>query len=233
MREMHAASSLHSAEEVEIWRGKTPPAKLPPQTGPIVQLHPASDAEMPRDPIEQVILRRGSARRFAQVPIELAQLSTVLDRASRGIPADFLEPQGTLLNHLYLIVNAVEGVDPGAYAFHRDRNALECLKAGNFRAQAGHLGLDQQLPAEAAAAIFFLADLQIIFERFGNRGYRAAQLEAGILSGKLYLAAYAQRASATGLTFYDDEVTQFFSPHAAGKSVTMLVAIGKNAKSLL
>jgi len=43
----------------------------------------------------------------------------------------------------------------------------------------------------------------------------------------------AQRVSATGLTFYDDEVTQFFSPHAAGKSVTMLVAVGKNAKSLL
>jgi SagB-type dehydrogenase family enzyme len=233
MREMHAASSLHSAEEVETWRGSTPLAELPPPTGPIVQLHAASDSEMTRDPIEQVILRRGSARKFAQVPIELEQLSTTLDRATRGIPADFLEPQGTLLNDLYLIVNAVEGVEPGAYVFHRDRNALECLKAGSFRAQAGHLGLDQQLPAEAAADIFFLADLQRILERFGNRGYRAVQLEAGILSGKLYLGAYAQRVSATGLTFYDDEVTQFFSPHAAGKSAIMLVAIGKNAKSLL
>jgi hypothetical protein len=37
--------------------------------------------------------------------------------------------------------------------------------------------------------------------------------------------------SATGLTFYDDEVIRFFSPHAHGKSVTMLVAVGKNAKS--
>jgi hypothetical protein len=59
------------------------------------------------------------------------------------------------------------------------------------------------------------------------------QLEAGILSGKLYLGAYAQHVSATGLTFYDDEVIRFFSPHASGKSVTMLVATGKNAKSLL
>ncbi len=233
MHEMHAASSLHSAEEVALWRDNAPLAKLPPPTGQIVQLHPASDAEMPRDPIEQVILRRGSARKFAQAPIGLAQLSTILDRATRGIPADFLEPQGSLLNDLYLIVNAVEGLAPGAYVFHRDRNALECLKAGNFRAQAGHLGLDQQLPAEAAADIFFLANLQRTLERFGNRGYRAVQLEAGILSGKLYLAAYAQRVSATGLTFYDDEVTQFFSPHAAGKSAIMLVAVGKNAKSLL
>jgi SagB-type dehydrogenase family enzyme len=233
MHEIHAASSLRSAAEVQAWRGNAPLATLLVPTGPIVPLQPYSDAEMPRDPIEQVILRRGSARKFAQVPITLRQLSTMLDRATRGIPADFLDTQGTHLNDVYLIVNAVEGLDPGAYAYHRDLHVLECLRTGNFRAQAGHLGLDQQLPAEAAANIFFLADLQMILERFGNRGYRAVQLEAGILSGKLYLGAYAQRVSATGLTFYDDEVTQFFSPHAHGKSVMMLVATGKNAKSLL
>ena len=233
MREFHAASSLGSAEEVRTWRVSAPLAKLPTSRGLIVQLCPYSDAEMPRDPIEQVILRRGSARKFAQVPIELRQLSTMLDRATRGIPADFLDPQGTQLNEIYLIVNAVEGLDPGAYVYHRDRQVLECLRIGSFRAQAGHLGLDQQLAAEAAADIFFLTDLKIILGRFGNRGYRAVQLEAGILSGKLYLAAYAQRLSATGLTFYDDEVISFFSPHAHGKSVMMLVAVGKNARSLL
>jgi SagB-type dehydrogenase family enzyme len=231
MREMHAASSLHSAEEVEMWRGSTPLSELPPPTGAVVPLHPFSDEEMPRDPIEQVILRRGSARKFAQLPMGLAQLSTMLNRATRGVPADFLEPQGAQLNDLYLIVNAVEGVNPGAYVFHRDRGVLECLKEGNFRAQAGYLGLEQELPAEAAVDIFFLADLQGILQRFGNRGYRAVQLEAGILSGKLYLAAYAQRLGATGLTFYDDDVTRFFSPHAQSKSTIMLVATGKSAKS--
>jgi len=78
--------------------------------------------------------------------------------------------------------------------------------------------------------IFLLADLRAIFDRFGNRGYRAVQLEAGILAGKLYLAAYAQRLGATGLTFYDDDVTGFFSPHAEGKSATLLVAVGHGVK---
>ena len=61
-------------------------------------------------------------------------------------------------------------------------------------------------------------------------GYRAVQLEAGILGGKLYLGAYAQRLGATGLTFYDDEVIEFFSPHAAGKSAIFLMALGKSVK---
>src|ERR1700674_574153 len=235
MREMHAASSLNSAEEVAAWRGRTPldptrMADFPPPAGPVVQLTPLSDAEMPRDPIEQVILRRGSSRQFARTPISLTQLSTMLDRATRGIPADFLNPFGSQLNHLYLIVHAVEGLESGAYVFHRDRSVLECLKQGNFRDQAGYLGLEQQLPADAAVDIFFLAGLRPIFVRSGNRGFGAVQLEAGILGGKDYLAAYAQRLGATGLTFYDDEVTRFFSPHAEGKSAIFLVAVGKSVK---
>jgi SagB-type dehydrogenase family enzyme len=146
------------------------------------------------------------------------------------VPADFLDPMGSQLNHLYLIVHAVEGLDSGAYFFHRDRRSLECLKQGNFRAQAGYLGLEQALPADAAVDVFFLADLQVILQRFGNRGYRAVQLEAGILGGKLYLGAYAQYLGATGLTFYDDDVTRFFSPHAEGKSAIFLVALGNSAR---
>ncbi len=231
MREMHAASSLVSPEEVARWRGGTPLAHFPPPTGRVVELQPLSDAAMPRDPIEQVILRRGSSRRFARTPITLAQLSTMLDRATRGVPADFLDPAGSQLNHLYLIVNAVEDLEPGAYVFHRGRGVLECLKPGDFRDQAGYLGLQQALPADAAADVFFLADLRPILQRYGNRGYRAVQLEAGIIGGKLYLAAYAQRLGATGLTFFDDDVTAFFSPHAEGKSAIFLVALGHSAKT--
>jgi nitroreductase len=130
-----------------------------------------------------------------------------------------------------VIVHAVEGLEPGSYVLHRRPWALELLQPGNFRARAGYLGLEQALPADCSAAIFFVADLNRILDRFGNRGYRATQLEAGIIGGRLYLAAYAQRLGATGLTFYDDEVTDFFSPHAAGKSAIFLVALGKRARS--
>ena len=245
MREMHAASSLESPEEVAAWRQGTersslpsvseiPPVFIPPENvpaGPVVPLLSLSDTEMLLDPIEQVILRRGSSRKFARTSISLTQLSTILDRATRGVTTDFLTPSGPQLSHLYLIVHAVEGLAAGAYVFDRDRGVLECLKQGDFRAQAGYLGLEQALPADAAVDIFFLADLRPILERMGNRGYRAAQLEAGIIGGNLYLAAYAQRLGATGLTFYDDDVTLFFSPHAAGKSALFLVAVGNSVKT--
>jgi SagB-type dehydrogenase family enzyme len=189
-----------------------------------------SEKELPREPIERVILWRGSARRFSREPITFAQLSTILHRATRGLPADFLEPAGTALSDLYLIVHAVRDLPRGAYVFRRDLTALELLKEGDFRAQAGYLGLEQALPADASVDVFFLADLQPILERFGNRGYRAAQLEAGIVGGKLYLCSYALGLGASGLTFYDDDVTAFFSPHAEARSALFLVALGVPAK---
>ena len=127
----------------------------------------------------------------------------------------------------------MDDLPPGVYVFHRGLRALELLKEGDFRQQAGYLGLNQALPADASVDMFFLTDLNPVLERFGNRGYRLAQLDASITAGKIYLAAYAQRLGATGLTFYDDEATQFFSPHAQGKSVMFLVALGKRARRRL
>ena len=75
-----------------------------------------------------------------------------------------------------------------------------------------------------------MSELGEILERLGNRGYRAAQLEASITAGRLYLAAYAQKLAASGLTFYDDAVTHFFSPHAEGKNAMFLMALGKRAR---
>ena len=231
MLEMHDASSLASVQEVAQWRGKKP--VIPPYApaGEGVRLQPLPEEEQPKDTIEQVILRRGSTRAFDRTAsITLAQLSSILGYATRSFPADFLKSPGEQLNDLYLVVHSVQGLKPGAYFFRRDQNILELLREGEFRAEAHHLGLEQELPADACADIFFLADLKPILERYGNRGYRAVQLEAGAIGGRIYLAAYAQHLGATGLTFFDDDVASFFSPHAKNKSAIFLLAVGKPLK---
>src|SRR5438876_4252231 len=225
LRAIHEASSLRAPDEVAEWRGGP---RITPTTRTSIGAIPSE--AMPRDTIEQVILRRGSSRKFERHSISFEQLSVILHSSTQGIPADFLDPLGAQLNDLYVIVNAVGGLNPGAYVFQRDKGALECLKEGQFRNEAQYLGLQQDLPGDAAADIFFLADLNPILKRFGNRGYRAVQLESGIIGGKLYLAAYAQRLGATGLTFFDDDVINFFSPHSKGKSAIFLVALGKGQK---
>jgi SagB-type dehydrogenase family enzyme len=169
----------------------------------------------------ETILRRGSTRVFARKPINAADLATIMAVSSRHPRADFPP-----LSDTYLVVNAVEGIEAGAYYYRRESGEFDLLKAGNFRGEAGYLCLEQPLGFDCSALICYMADLERVLDALGNRGYRDAHLEAGLHGGRAYLAAYALRRGATGLTFYDDDTARFFSPHAARKSPLLMVAIG-------
>ena len=228
--ELHVASQLPSREAVISWRGNAPSRQE--ITSPFSQeTRQETPQETPSDAaaLTQAILNRGSTRRFARDPIALAHFRTVLEHATRGIPADFLGPEVSSLVDTYAIVNSVEDLPGGSYFYSPRDNELEMLRAGDFREESGHLGFEQALPADASAVLFFLTDLEGILARFGNRGYRVAQMEAGVLGGRMYLGVHSLGFGASGLTFYDDAVTQFFSPHADGKSTMFVLPLGRQA----
>ncbi|MDE1830041.1 MAG: SagB/ThcOx family dehydrogenase, partial [Thaumarchaeota archaeon] len=223
INEIHEASSLTSSQEVSKWRGYLSTANQPR----LKQIKLAKTLDS-NESVEQTIIRRGSTRRFSHDSISFEQLSTILHESTRGIVSDF---EHDIMNDIYLIINEVDGLGQGSYFYNKSENSLEILQVGNLRNVSGHLGLDQSLPYDASATIFFMVDLEKVLEKFGNRGYRVAQIDASITAGKMYLAAYGLNIGATGLTFYDDEVTEFFSPHASNKSVMFMLAVGKKAKN--
>jgi SagB-type dehydrogenase family enzyme len=181
------------------------------------------------DPVEdetglglgETILRRGSTRVFERESIGAGELAAIMASSRVHPNADF--PR---LTETYLIVNAVDGLQPGAYYYRRESGAFELIIGGDFRAQAGYLCLEQPLGADCSALIVYMADLEYALEGLGNRGYRDAHLEAGVLGGRAYLAAYALDRGATGLTFYDEDTAKFFAPHDAGMSPLLMVAVG-------
>lgn len=219
LRRMQHASALDTAPAARAWRAAvtSPPRAKPAALTPLPP--PAAGGRSLGDTIQ----RRGSSRRFTREPLTTAHLATALWAATRPLEADV--PGG--LVDLYLIVSAVDGIAPGAYAYHPQPHALETLAQGDFRRQAAYLCLEQPLAGDAAAVIFFLAPLQDLLATAGDRGYRVVNLEAGIAGGRAYLAAYAHGFGASGLTFYDADVVDFFSPHAAGKDAIFVTALGR------
>lgn len=218
---MHQASSLLASGEVAAVadaRVDLPPAPpLPPQGA----LKPDLLAAGSGLSLGETILRRGSTRVFAHRPITAEELATIMAASSRHPRADFPP-----LSDTYLIVNAVDGMEPGAYCYRRQAGEFELVRAGNFRREAGYLCLEQPLGADCSALVCYMTDLERALGALGNRAYRDAHLEAGLHGGRAYLAAYALGRGATGLTFYDDDTTNFFAPHAAGKSPLLMIAIG-------
>ncbi|QIO24413.1 SagB/ThcOx family dehydrogenase [Haloarcula sp. JP-L23] len=232
-------STLSAGTAAQAWRtrGERPVDGRRPGDGDRVELDPVGPDTASTRPLHTTIRRRGSCRAYERDTLSFRKLSTVLDRATRGVPMDVRADDGdsgtgAALQFVdcYCIVNGVADLEPGAYQYHPDAGELERIHAGESRQAARHLALDQQLGADAAVCIYFLADLDAVTDALGNRGYRVAQLEAALTAGRLYLSTYAHRdLGGTGLTFFDDVVTDFFEPRAAGQTPIFLYTLGRPA----
>jgi SagB-type dehydrogenase family enzyme len=224
LRQAYDDSALDSEPEVADWREPRGQVLHSDNVG-MQDLTPlgAPRSEAGRT-VGETIARRGSTREFSGEAITVEALSSALYHAVGEIPSDV--PAG--LVDLYVNVHAVAGLEPGAYVYDRRAHALAQLRAGDVRRTSAFLCLDQALGGTSSATVFFLGDLARTLERWGNRGYRLANLEAGLIGGRLYLGAYAQGFGATGLTFYDRAVVDFFAPHAAGRDALFVTALGRS-----
>ncbi|HET7035160.1 MAG TPA: SagB/ThcOx family dehydrogenase [Thermomicrobiaceae bacterium] len=229
---LHGASALASGAEASAWRADPLRRQPAAPSGPETALTPLSDAELPPLRIEDVILKRRSTRHYdTEVGIPFTAFSTLLDRSSRGFAADCLIPGAAPLHQQYLIVNGVEGLEPGVYRHEPSRHAVERLRAGEFRQQARRLAVNQEYAAHAHVNSYYLTNLGPVLEHYGNRGYRLAQLEPAIYAGKLHLGTHALGLGAVGSTSFDDEVIDFFSPEAADASYMFVVVFGKRRRT--
>jgi hypothetical protein len=143
------------------------------------------------DPLEQVVLARSSQRRMDPArSLSGDVLRTSLAAAMRGIT----------IPH-FVVVHAIDGLERGIYRWP-DLSAP--VRAGNLRPELYRVALDQGLPRDAAFVVIGAADVRAL----DDREYREAQLAAGLVEGRLHLAAYALGAGASGMTFLDSEIPE-------------------------
>ena len=140
-------------------------------------------------PIDEVVLARGSQRRMditRGLPEETLRTSMLV--AMRGIDVPHR-----------VVVHAVEGLAPGVY---RWPDLAAPARAGELRDELYRVCLEQGLASEAAFVVIGATDVGAL----DDREYREAQLAAGMVEGRLHLAAYSLGAGATGMTFLDSEI---------------------------
>ena len=106
--------------------------------------------------------------------------------------------RGTRVPH-FIAVHAVEGLAPGLY---RWPDLERPLRRGPLRDELWVACYGQDLGRDASFVVIGAVDLDLL----DDRGYREAQLDAGIVEGRLHLAAYALGIGASGMTFLDSEI---------------------------
>lgn len=202
----HRAGDLADTDEVAAWRAaagrlerEAPPPSVAPPDAPAVET------------IEAAILGRESTRRFEPRAIPGEGLAWPMAAAARPVPGDVAPDGGSLLRH-FLAVHEVDGLSPDAYRWKGGRP--EPVRGDGSRERTADICLGQDLGGDSAYTAFHCCRLAPVLAAVGARGYRAAQLEAGVASCRLQLAARTLGLGGTGLTFFDDEVSRLFATEA-------------------
>ncbi len=238
-----------SAEEVPYYLllGMHQSTLLPPDPGPCPAI-PSQKADPPqaepngiplpmkppRDlPLGQTARKRRSGVDFdPQASMAMEDLGALLAHARLSARADY---RGNLdqetysrLVYLYLYAHRVSGLSPGAYRYSPLTHQLQLIKEGDQRERAAYLSLEQALAAHACVAFSMIADLDQAGRFLGNRGYRYAHFEAGMIGQALYLGVEALGLNATGMgAFYDDEVHRYLGITREEGQVIYHFAVGK------
>jgi SagB-type dehydrogenase family enzyme len=202
------ANTMLEVDAVAAWQRAATVVSRPAPA--VVEPVPDGDTRLG---VEEVILRRGSTRILRNQTAPTALLEWGLAAAARAVPLD-AAPAGTLLEH-FVNVHDVADVEPGGYHYTATDGFQGRTRSHDVRAAGAHLCLDQPLGGDSAYTVFHAAALGPLFDTLGGRGYRAAQLEAGIAAGRLALNAVALGHGATGLTFYDGVVARYFRTRSA------------------
>lgn len=187
------------------------------------------------DPIWNVLRRRRSVRRYLDAPIQEAELSQLL-WASQGITqmrqnygfrtapsAGALYPVET-----YLVINAVEGVEPGVYHYGVKNHELEQLKAGDFRTEIARAALDQGMAAQANVVFVWTGVFGRSKWKYKQRAYRYVYLDAGHIAENLALAAVALGLGSCQIAaLYDEEANELLDVDGVEESTIYMTTVGR------
>jgi SagB-type dehydrogenase family enzyme len=233
LQRLHEASSIPGTEVFA--EGKVPddaPLEALHRDKPTVPL-PPQPFELP---VPETILIRRSTRAFSGDALTTKQLATILAFSYEvAVPDDEAGDVGTprvfdpSLIETYVVVQAVEGVEPGIYYYAPRSRVLRLVRKGQFRDQSHHFCLGQELGLSASAVVVHVSDLPRALAKYGERAYRYLHLDAGHLGQRMNLSALALGAGASGIGgFFDDEVNALLGLEPE-RIVVYITCLGKPA----
>jgi SagB-type dehydrogenase family enzyme len=195
---------------------------------------PAPSLE-PEPNVWKVLQQRRSIRDYTPAPLALKELSNLL-WATQGITEKAFSPwyrtvpSAGALHPIdtYLVVNRVEGLDPGVYFLNVTDFSLERKNKGDFSLPIAQAALDQDIAREAAVVFVWVAVIHRSRQKYRQRAYRYIYLDCGHIAQNLYLAATAMGLGCCGIAaFFDDEVNNLIEADGLEETAIYLATVGK------
>ncbi len=182
-----------------------------PVAGMIELPSPRLDGELT---LEEAIFERRSVREFANIPLNLEQISQLL-WAAQGITDSWRNfrsaPSAGALYpmEIFLVVGDVEELEAGIYHYNPDEHSLDKMKEGDIRGDLSRAALGQRAVDQAPVNLIIAAEFGRTTGRYGTRGERYVYIEAGHIGQNIYLQAVALGLGTVAIgAFHDDDVAE-------------------------
>jgi len=215
-----------------------PPLEIPAVPDkPIFGLPKPETIVIPPIDLRKAIEERYSIRAYEKEPLGLGELAFLLwctqgVKKIAGTQATFRTVPSAGARHAfetYLLVNDVEGLEPGLYrylALSHQLQQLDTDPALHIRIAEACLG--QQFVMRAGVVFLWVAVPYRMTWRYGERGYRELHKDAGHVCQNLYLAASAVGCGVCAIAAYDDDVMhEILGIDGVGQFLIYLATVGK------
>lgn len=186
--------------------------------------------------LTEALWQRRSVRQYADEPLALADLAFTL-WAAQGVnrPGRFGGQPGrtapsagaTYQLELYVLAGDVADLQPGVYHYDRADHALRKIKDGDLRDELASAALGQTTLADAPATIAIAADYERTTGRYGERGIRYVDMEAGHAGQNIYLAAASRGLGTVAVGAFHDQRVNNVLDIPDKQTVIYLFPVGK------
>ncbi len=180
--------------------------------------------------VHAAIRRRRSTRIFEPGDIPLEAVGRILAHAYPQ--PDAPDPAARLLPDLldtYVVASGVRDLDAGVYRYDTDAHTLTLVHRGNARDALHRCCLWQELGRDCSFAVVHTIDLPRAVAALGERVYRTAHLDAGMIGQRLNMAAIRLGYGASGIGGFFDEFLNALLLLAPNHAVAYITTIGAPA----
>jgi SagB-type dehydrogenase family enzyme len=181
--------------------------------------------------LEETLLNRRSIREYSSSLLTLEEVSQLL-WAAQGLTAEWggrTAPSagGLYPLEIYLAAGRVEDLAPGVYKYKPEGHELIQLRDGDEREELAKAALDQTWVKEGAIDIIIAAVYERTTKKYGDRGVRYVDMEAGHAAQNLYLQATALNLGMVTIAAFHDEQVRRILGMLPNETPLYVIPVGK------
>ena len=182
-------------------------------------------------PLESALQKRRSHRAYSDEPLVIAEVSQILwagygvtdPRGLRTAPS----AGGLYPLEVYLVAGDVEDIPPGVYRYSPHGHELLKVVEGDVRPRLYDASLRQGFIRDAPALLVISAVYERTTGRYGERGERYVQMEAGHAGQNVLLAAACLDLGAVPVGAFDDGGVKRGLEMPEEEAPLYIIALGK------